>query len=167
MRDSWLILILGLVVTCLAFGQSTSKLDKNTNPAADEVAIIQAITNWDRGWKEFNAELATEDYADDADWTNAFGRTRKGKTAIREFLTGLFSAPEMRARTSSPSTISIKFVRPDVAVVSSYRETVGQKTASGREYPTRKTHDLRVFTKEKGRWVIVSHLIMDEKESLQ
>jgi uncharacterized protein (TIGR02246 family) len=125
-----------------------------------------AIANWDRGWKEFNAELASQDYADDAGWTNAFGRSRKGKSEIREFLTRLFSAPEIRARTSSPSTNSIRFVRPDVAVVSSYRETVGQRTTSGREYPTRKTHDLRVFSKEKDRWVIISHLIMDEKERL-
>jgi hypothetical protein len=41
---------------------------------------------------------------------------------------------------------------------------VGQKTGSGAEYPTRKTHDLRVLVRDKGQWTIVSHLIMDEKE---
>ena len=65
----------------------------------------------------------------------------------------------------APEIERTPFVRPDVASASSYRETVGQKTRSGAEYPIRKTHDLRVFVREQGKWLIVSHLIMDEKET--
>jgi hypothetical protein len=50
--------------------------------------------------------------------------------------------------------------------VSSYRETADQTTASGAEYPTRKTHDLRVIVRDEGAWSIRSHLVMDEKEIL-
>jgi hypothetical protein len=71
-------------------------------------------------------------------------------------------------RETSPSRISIRYVRPDVAVVWSYYETVGQSSLSGKnKYPPRKTHSLRVLTKEKGRWWIVSQLIMDEKTRLE
>lgn len=132
----------------------------------DAAAIQAIISNWDRGWKEFNAALATKDFATDADWTNAFGRVRKGRAAVEEYLGGQFALPQMRSRTSTPSTVSIRFVKPDVAVVNSTRETSGQRSASGAPYPVRKTHDLRVFVNDQGRWWIVSHLIMDEKEVL-
>jgi uncharacterized protein (TIGR02246 family) len=133
---------------------------------SDEAAIREVISHWDSGWAQFDAKIATQDYADDADWTNAFGNSVKGKTEIYKFLEKLYKSPEITPRKSTPSTSTIKFIRPDVAVVSSYRETVGQRTSSGAEYPTRKTHDLRVLVLDKGKWVIVSHLIADEKEVL-
>lgn len=139
-------------------------LTQGADHTKDAAAIQAIIANWDRGWKDFDAALATKDYATDADWTNAFGRPRKGRAAIEEFLGGQFALPQMRSRTSTPSTVSIRFVKPDVAVVTSDRQTSGQRSASGATYPVRKTHDLRVFMNDQGRWWIVSHIIMDEKE---
>jgi len=131
----------------------------------DEQAILAVISRWDQGWKAFDAELAARDYSPDADWTNAFGHGAKGQVAIFEYLSKIYQSPSMRSRTSTPSKTTVRFVRPDTAAASSYRETVGQKTHSGAEYPTRKTHDLRVLVRDKGQWTIVSHLIMDEKET--
>lgn len=131
---------------------------------SDERAILDVISHWDQGWKDFNAELASRDYSSDADWTNAFGLSRKGKAEIFEFLAKIYQHSTMRPRKSTPSKTSLRFLGPDTAVASSYRETVGQKTQSGAEYPTRKTHDLRVLVRSGGRWLIVSHLIMDEKD---
>lgn len=159
-----MVVVSALLAASFLRPQSTEVFQRGGGNVGDKAAIRQAIANWDAGWKEFNAELASQDYADDADWTNAFGRSRKGKAEIQKFLVGVFARPEMRSRRTTPSTVSIRFPRPDVAVVSSTRETVGQKTVGGQEYPTRKTHDLRVFVREGDRWAIVSHLIMDEKE---
>ena len=132
---------------------------------AAETAIRQAIADWDTGWRTFNADIVSQDYADDADWINAFGEVRKGRAQIHAYLAHGFASPEWLSRHSTPSTVSIRFVSPDIAVVSSSRQTVGQKSASGQPYPTRKTHDLRVFVHQNGRWEIVSHEIMDEKEA--
>jgi uncharacterized protein (TIGR02246 family) len=131
----------------------------------DENAIRQIIANWDQGWRVFDPELTTRGYASDADWTNAFGISRKGQLEIHKFLADLYKNPGIRSRQSTPSTTTIRFIRPDIATATSYRETVGQKSASGAAYPTRKTHDLRVLVRDKGTWAIASHLIMDEKES--
>jgi len=141
-----------------------------TDPGADqqrqdEAAIKRVIANWDQGWRAFDPELTTRGYASDADWTNAFGISRKGQTEIHKFLADLYKNPGIRSRQSTPSTTTIRFIRPDIATASSYRETVGQKSASGAAYPTRKTHDLRVFARDRATWSIVSHLIMDEKET--
>lgn len=131
----------------------------------DEAAIREIIARWDNGWVNFDAAIASQDYADDADWTNAFGLSRKGRPEILQFLERLYKSPQITPRRSTPSQSVIRFPRPDIAVAASYRETVGQKTASGGEYPTRKTRDLRVLVRDNGRWVIVSHLIADEKET--
>jgi uncharacterized protein (TIGR02246 family) len=149
----------------LAASHSASTEPASGQAQKDEVTIRQVIANWDQGWKVFDAELATRGYSRDADWTNAFGISRKGQTEIHKFLADLYKNPGIRSRQSTPSTTTIRFIRPDIATASSYRETVGQKSASGAAYPTRKTHDLRVLVRDKATWSIVSHLIMDEKET--
>ena len=39
----------------------------------DKKKILQAIENSLLGWEQKNVELATKDYAEKTDWTNAFG----------------------------------------------------------------------------------------------
>jgi uncharacterized protein (TIGR02246 family) len=155
-------------ITAIA-GALTLFVSARAVPSGDDqraatAAITKLVEDWDQGWRTFDAALATRDYAPDADWTNAFGDSRKGQPEIQRFMTKLYTDPKIRSRRSTPSKTTIRFIRPDIAAVSSYRETVGQKTASGAEYPTRKTHDLRIVVREAGNWLIVSHLIMDEKE---
>ena len=48
----------------------------------DRAAILATFDSWNRGWKERNAALAVQDYADDVDWTNAFGDRFQGKAAL-------------------------------------------------------------------------------------
>ena len=150
----------------LALGQSTTKSATATNRAEDEAAIRQIVANWDKGWKDFDAQIATRDYADDADWINAFGVAEKGRAEIQKYLAEIYTRAGIRSRKSLPSTVSIRFIQPDVAVVSAFMETVGQKAENGNAYATRKTHSLRVMIKQAGKWLIVSHQIMDEKERL-
>ena len=166
MRPLSCVALLLFSLSPLAFGQTDGRKDPDSGHAEDEAVIRRIVANWDRGWKDFEPEVATVDYADDADWVNAFGKARTGRSEIRKYLATLFTTPEIRSRQSTPSTVVIRFIRPDVAAVSSFRETVGQKSASGREYPTRKTHDLRVIVKQADQWRIISHMIMDEKDVL-
>ena len=163
MKTSAGLFLLLSFVSSLAVDQPKPTTQDHTE---DEAAIRQIVANWDRGWKDFDAEAATTDFAVDADWVNAFGKTRTGRDEIRKYLAALFLTPEIRSRHSTPSTVVIRFIRPDVAIVSCSRDTSGQKSASGREYPTRKTHDLRVIAKQADRWLVISHQIMDEKEVL-
>jgi uncharacterized protein (TIGR02246 family) len=130
----------------------------------DDAAIREIIGRWDSLWRGADTATALQDYAEDADWMEAFGVYRRGRTEIVRF----FAPNGPMHRDTSPSRISIRYVRPDVAVVWSYYETAGQHSVSGQNtYPVRKTHSLRVLTKEKGRWAIISQLIMDEKPRLQ
>ena len=59
--------------------------------AADSAAVLSVLDSWTRGWAESNAELAVQDYAEDADWTNAFGDRFQGRDALLQGLTYIFS----------------------------------------------------------------------------
>jgi len=107
MRRILPITILVIAAVSIVFGQSTNKKASSRGNAQDEEAIKQVVANWDEGWKEFDAQLVTQDYAEDADWTNAFGVERKGRAEIHKFLADGFTRPEMRSRRSTPSTVVI------------------------------------------------------------
>lgn len=144
---------------------SNTQLNAVLRPA-DVAAIEVIIQRWDAGWAAFDAALAAQDYADDADWTNAFGISRKGRAEIHSYLHSIYQKPQLTSRKSTSSISSIRFISHEVAIATSYRETVGQKTPSGAEYPTRKTRDSRVLLLVKGKWEVVSHLVADQKEAL-
>jgi uncharacterized protein (TIGR02246 family) len=156
--------ILLIAAAPLAPGQVSNQRARNDGRSQDEAAIRRILANWDRGWDEFDARLAAMDYADDADWLNAFGRKKKGRAELQKFLTELFVRPDMKAARFTTTSITIRFIRPDVAVAYTDFVGVGQKTLSGKEMGKRVGHQIRVLSKEGGKWVIVSHQIMDERE---
>ena len=163
MRRLLIVFVLFVAAAPLALGHSSVRSVRDGGHGQDEAAIRRVLANWDRGWDTFDARLAAMDYADDADWVNAFGRKKKGRAELQTFLTGLFARPDMKAARFTTTAVSIRFVRPDVAVASTDFQGVGQKTLSGEEMGTRVGHQIRVLANERGRWVIVSHQIMDER----
>jgi uncharacterized protein (TIGR02246 family) len=132
--------------------------------AADEKdAVTLVIERNIAAFREFDADRVSGTYADDADWTNAF--RQRGRAEIKEFLTNLFARLQFRARAQSgPSEISVRFARPDVAIVHTFAEIVGQRGPNNEELPPRKLHRLLVLTKNAGEWLIVSELVMDERQ---
>jgi len=131
---------------------------------SDQPAIEKIIENWNRGWQTKNANLAAQDYSNDADWTNAFGMKRKGQAEIEKLLTEVFSLQFVMAGESKPVEQSIKFVRPDVAFAVTRVERVGQRTPTGEVLAPRQTSHLRLFLKSGASWKIVSHLISDARD---
>jgi uncharacterized protein (TIGR02246 family) len=158
------IAVLVIATAPLALGQTSNQGARSDGRAEDEAAIRRILANWDRGWDGFDARLAAMDYADDADWLNAFGRKKKGRAELQQFLAELFVRPDMKAARFTTTSVSIRFIRPDVAVAYTDFVGVGQKTLSGKEMGKRVGHQIRVLSKEGGKWVIVSHQIMDERE---
>ncbi len=100
-----LILVLGMPVS--VFGGSNE----------DKAAIEQAVANWDRAWKIKDPALAARDYAEDADWTNAFGMVRKGQTDIEATLTEAFALPFVMAGDSQTVKQDVRFLDKNTALV--------------------------------------------------
>lgn len=127
---------------------------------ADSAAILKAFDSWNLGWAERDADLAVSDYADDVDWTNAFGDRFQGKDALLQGLQRIFSLDfVMSGNADGNEFTDLRFISPDVAVVRSKLLRKGQMTSVGDLMPDRHINHLRVFTRRGERWLIVSHLI--------
>jgi uncharacterized protein (TIGR02246 family) len=133
----------------------------------DQPLIEQAIENWNKAWQTKDSKLASQDYSADADWTNAFGMKRKGRADIEKVLAEVFALPFVMAGQSRTVEQSVRFIKPDVALVFTRVERLGQRVASGAELGTRQTSHLRVLVKSNGRWEITSHLISDARDTEQ
>lgn len=131
-----------------------------TNTQQSEEAVLATLESWNQGWAQRDAELAVQDYADDTDWTNAFGDRFQGKEELLDGLSFIFSLDFVMAGESEESEIlDVRFPSQDVALIRSKLTRKGQQFANGEVRPDRVIDHLRVLERRDGRWVIVSHLI--------
>jgi uncharacterized protein (TIGR02246 family) len=130
---------------------------------ADSTAIMQALENWERAWEVHDPELAASDYSDDADWTNAFGMRRIGRAQIKTLLTEVFELPFVMAGRTAYEYHDLRFLSSETALLRSRALREGQELPDGTVEETRRTNHLRVFEKRAGAWIIISHLIGDER----
>jgi len=125
----------------------------------DDLAIEQAIMNGYTGWVNKDVALATQDYADDTDWTNAFGDRVQSKEDLETLLTEIFSLDFVMAGKSENRFNDIDYLSPDIAVARSKTVRVGQKWGDNTAMDDRHINHLRVFHKKNDQWKIVSHMI--------
>ncbi len=131
---------------------------------ADEAAIGELLMKLAKGFRDLDVRALEDIYAEDADWTNAFGRTCHGREEILAFLRRLFAEPRFAAgELVGKPQASIRFLDDNVAVVKTYIERRGQETVEG-EVLNRRNHSLKVLQKSDGRWLIVSEMYMDARE---
>jgi uncharacterized protein (TIGR02246 family) len=117
----------------------------------DETAIRAVIADMTDGFNKHDAVASSRMYTPDADFTNAAGMQAKGSAAIERFLAAGFLS---RLKNASQKTmnVTIRFIRPDVAVVHVTNQISGFLTPDG---ATEAPHDevsIRVFQKDNGIW---------------
>lgn len=134
--------------------------------AADEAAIGHALGVVAAAFRARDAGRLAAVYAEDADWTNAFGTTLKGRAAIVDYLAGLFADPHFGAgRMTGAPRIEVRPVADGVAVAKTYMEIEGQEKADGGALGVRRNHSLKVLQRQaSGAWLIVSDIYMDARE---
>jgi hypothetical protein len=83
--------------------------------AADEAAVGAVLIAIGASFRTLDTGGLDQVYARDADWTNAFGTSRRGRAAIIEYLSELFADPRFAAgKPVGPPQASIRFVADDV-----------------------------------------------------
>lgn len=133
----------------------------SAQPTEDISAIRTIVNHWQQMWDSFDSSYLKDDYADDADWLNAFGVRFQGRAKILEFMAGMMKRPNMQGRKTTWEEPRIRFLRPDVAIAYRDYKTVGQNALDGRAMPERNTHGTWVLTKDAGKWHISSQVISD------
>jgi uncharacterized protein (TIGR02246 family) len=155
-RTTWLVWCAILLISSSARAQSHG----TSNDESAVRALLQGADGDDK-----NATKARQ-YAVDADWTNSFGDRLHGRDALLKKFGQLAHSPFYQAGRDAPGSdkVDVRFVRPDVAVVYEYEEVVGQTDPTiGKPMPVRRIHHQYVVSKEDGRWLIQSELIMTEE----
>ncbi|HEY2360771.1 MAG TPA: hypothetical protein VGK36_06635 [Candidatus Angelobacter sp.] len=66
--------------------------------AEDEATVRAIVNHWQQSWENFDASVLAGDYADDADWLNAFGVRIKGGDKIVEFVSKVVKRPTVQGR---------------------------------------------------------------------
>jgi len=156
-----------IAVSGFALAQAGSPTPKQAataqgGTAEDEAAIRTIVNHWQQTWENHDASVLAGDYAEDADWQNAFGVRLKGGAEIVDFVSKVVKRPNAQGRQTTWGESTVRFVRPDVALAYRDYSTVGHKTPNGQEMPERKTHATWFLTKENGKWRIASHVICDD-----
>lgn len=151
-----------IAVTACLLGVSQSAAQQSIS-AGDSLAILSAVERWEEGWRTHDPALAAQDYSDDADWTNAFGMRRGGRAEIRELLQEIFALGFVMAGVTDYEYHDFQVLTPDVVLLRSRAIRTGQQLPDGTVEQPRLTNHLRTFQRRQGEWLIVSHLIGDER----
>lgn len=125
----------------------------------DSIAITKLIGNFIDAFNQKDLKLFTNLFAEDADFYNWQGALTKGRQKIEDFHAGVFkrlSNTKLQLLSSS-----IRFVKPDVAVVIVNEENTNMTSADGKPLPNRLVNLIWVVTKENSTWLIkVNHTAM-------
>lgn len=122
---------------------------------ADEEAIQRVIVEMMEGFNRHDARASTRMYLGEADLVTVRGERFRGTT---EFERGLASIFTTRAREATHRTIdvSVRFIRPDVALAHVTNELSGLITPDGQHPPPHRELSLRVFVKEGSVWRVAA-----------
>ena len=131
---------------------------------SDSLEIVSKIDDWNKAWKIKDHVLAAKWYANDAEFTNAFGFSRIGRDAIEEYLGLVFKMDFVMAGDSEQTSVKLKSISDDAVLAISTISRTGQKMSDESELGPRRTTHHRLFKKGKG-WQIVGHLISDARST--
>ena len=132
----------------------------------DEITVRQIIQEQVAAWNKGDAEVYSQHFATDGTFTNILGMFFTGHDAFRDRHDQVFKGI-FRGTTKQEDVVSIKFWRPDVAVVETLQTVSGiQKFFPGTNPDTKgrlRTRLLQVFVKNNGEWKIVVYHNVDVK----
>jgi uncharacterized protein (TIGR02246 family) len=100
-----------------------------------------------KGWVQY--------CTDDAEFVTVRGESMKGQAQIEKGLATIF---QTRGRNVTLKTlaVSLRFIRPDVALVHVTNELSGLLSPDGKTQPPHQELSVRVFVKDQGTWRITA-----------
>ncbi len=123
--------------------------------SSDQEAIRDVVAAFEDSWNRHDMEAFAELFTEDADFVNVVGLWWKGRSEIKQAHETSHANMFKNSKLSISET-SIRFLKPDVAVVRSEWELVGHTDPQGETLSPRKGILTNVVTEEGGRWVIVA-----------
>jgi uncharacterized protein (TIGR02246 family) len=83
----------------------------------DETEIATLLRQWDRAWNAHDPDALADLHHPDAETVNRFGKYVAGDAQHRVQFRWLHTGPFRGTKSPAQQVVSVRFVRPDVAVV--------------------------------------------------
>nr|WP_321237489.1 hypothetical protein [uncultured Psychroserpens sp.] len=131
----------------------------STDLSIDQSIINESIKDWDKAWESKDLNLALKHYANQTDWTNAFGARVQSKEELKELLQRIFNMDFVMAGENNYGENEITFVNDKIAKVRTQNIRKNQKWADGSKMDDRYINHLRIYQKIDGHWLITDHMI--------
>lgn len=136
--------------------QASMACAQSTPSAADEEAAVRkVVVEMTEGFNRHDARASTVMYLPDADLVTVRGERFRGAEDFEKGLASIF-ATRARAATHRTLNVSVRFIRPDVALVHVTNELSGLIAPDGQRPPPHQELSLRVFVKEQGHWWVAA-----------
>ena len=146
-----------LVLTTLVvlLGRPAMSADEALASPADLDAIRQVITETTAAFNLHDAKAFARYYTPDAWLVTVRGESMAGTAEIENELASIF---ESRAKSAKLETldVSIRFIRPDVALAHVLNELSGLKSPNGELLPAHRELSIRVLVKNDGVWRVTA-----------
>lgn len=144
-----------LATSLLVFGPLASAEVQQSDLQRDENAIRKVILEMTEGFNAHDEKAASGMYLNDAPLVTVRGEVMRGRAEIEKGLGAIFAT---RAKTATHRTldVSIRFVRPDVALAHVTNELSGLADPQGQQLPSHQELSLRVFVKYEGAWKVAA-----------
>ncbi len=129
--------------------------DEAVTSPADLAAIQEVVAQTSAAFNLHDAKAFARYYTPDAWLVTVRGESMAGTSAIESGLASIFKS---RAKTARLETldVSIRFIRPDVAVAHVLNELSGLKSSSGEVLPAHRELSIRVLVKDDGVWRVTA-----------
>lgn len=121
----------------------------------DEAAIRKVIVEMTDGFNSHDGKAAARMYTADARFVSVRGDVMNGPAGIEKGLSAVFAA---RAKNATLRTmdVTVRFIRPDVALANVTNELSGLVAPDGQALSAHQELSLRVFVKNSGAWQVAA-----------
>lgn len=123
-------------------------------------AFRAILDNFNAAWDSRDASRFVRDFAEDADFMQAFGRYRSGRADTEAFMRRFFSL-QSGSFTSREVGVRVRMVGDDVAFLEQELEGLGVRNADGSEQPPRRGQMMLVLRKTAAGWRIQHYRYLD------
>jgi len=141
--------IISLIICYAVIGNAQSPTSR------EEEAIKKVIAGTTEAFNKHDARAFARFYAADAELVTVRGERMKGADEIEKGLAAIFAT---RATAANLKTldVSIRLIKPDVAVAHVTNEMSGVTNADGERMPPHRELSIRVLVKQSGTWRITA-----------
>jgi uncharacterized protein (TIGR02246 family) len=144
------LVIVGFVLGYAARGEAQRKVNHDDREAIR--AVIAATTE---AFSRHDAKAFTRFYTPDAELVTVRGERMNGTAEIEKGLARIF-ATRAKGATLRTLDVSVRFIRPDVAVAHVANELGGLVSPAGEPLPPHRELSVRVMVKEQDRWLVTA-----------